>query len=160
MSDTQVLPLSDLFTFVIVNSLLPAKKLTLLLLARFPSFDQESNGSGFPVTLQVNVTFLPSVVVSFCGWVAISGRSTNFQKPTYTYFKPKRKHGLKLFVEHMFKLFTSEKLLKPTFVHFKLSTSEIPVTTWNLRKNMSFSPLCHNFIKLNSVCLNMFCRCE
>ena len=65
MSDTQVLPLSDLFTFVIVNSLLSAKKLTLLLLlARFPSFDQESTGSGFPVALQVNVVELSSYLRS------------------------------------------------------------------------------------------------
>ena len=154
-------PLSDLFTFVIVNSLLSAKKLILLpLLTRFPSFDQESTGSGFPVALQVNVTFLPSVVVSFCCWVAISGRSANFQKPTYTSFKPKREHVFKLFVEHRFKLFASEKLLRQILVDFKLSTSEILMTSWNLRKNVSFSPLCHNFIKLNSIYLNMFCRCE
>ena len=133
-------PLCVLFTFVIFNSLLSAEKLILwLLFARFPSFDHESTGSGFPVALHVNVTFFPSVVVSFCGWVAISGRSTMYKKPTYNSFKPKRKHVLSCFVKHGFKLFTSQKLLKPIFVDFKLNTLKIQVSD-DLKpmKNMFF----------------------
>ena len=91
-------PLSVLFTFVIVNNLLSAEKLILLLLfTRFSSLNHESTGSGFPVALQVNVTLFPSVLVSFCGWVAISGRSGMFKKTPYTSFRPKRKHVSKLF---------------------------------------------------------------
>lgn len=95
-------PLSVLFTVVIVNNLLSAEKLILLLLfTRFSSLNHESTGSGFPVALQVSVTFSPSVIVSFCGWVAISGRSKNFQK-THLYLiqtKAETCFKLKLFVE-------------------------------------------------------------
>ena len=68
--------LSVLLTFVIVNFFFPSEKPILEELSRGdPFLVHDIAGTGFPLALQVKVTFCPSVSVSFSGWAVISGLS-------------------------------------------------------------------------------------
>ena len=64
-------PLSDLFTFVIVNCLLSEDKLILGEFRADPPLVHDIDGVGFPVALQDKITFSPSVGVLFCGCAVI-----------------------------------------------------------------------------------------
>ena len=61
-------PLSTWLALVIANCFLSAEKLILrALLMSDPSLVHDSVGSGYPVALQCNVTFSPSVFVTLLG---------------------------------------------------------------------------------------------
>ena len=70
-------PLSTRLALVIANCFLSVEKLILgLSLVSDPSLVHDRAGSGYPVALQCNVTFSPSVFVTFLGSVVISLLST------------------------------------------------------------------------------------
>ena len=70
-------PLSTRLALVIANCFLSSEKLNLgFLLMSDPSLVHDRVGGGYPVALQRNVTFSPSVFVTLLGWVVISLLST------------------------------------------------------------------------------------
>lgn len=74
------IPLSSLFTILIVRCLLSDENLILVLTVRGnPLLVHDIVGSGFPVALQDKVTFSPSFFVTFCGEAVISGLSVGIK---------------------------------------------------------------------------------
>ena len=80
-------PLSDLFTFVIVNCLLSEDKLILGEFTADPPLVHDIDGVGFPVALQDKVTFSPSVGVVCCGCAVIWGWSVKRKQQIIKYAK-------------------------------------------------------------------------
>ena len=78
-------PLSTRLALVIANCFFSAEKLILeLLLMSDPSLVHDRVGNGYPVALQCNVTFSPSVFVTLLGWVVISLLSTIVKQLQWT----------------------------------------------------------------------------
>ena len=78
-------PLSSRLALLIANCFLSAEKLILrALLMSDPSLVYDSVGSGYPVALQCNVTFSPSVFVTLLGWVVISLLTTIVEQLQWT----------------------------------------------------------------------------
>ena len=79
---TDIFPAVTLITFVMVICLLSDDKLILEPAVRTEPFLVHRNvGAGFPVSLQVKVTFSPSVFVLVCEWSVPDSRYTSIFAP-------------------------------------------------------------------------------